>query len=329
MPYDLIRRAGERLSGQSQQPAEAPSPPAPEPAAKTMPLDGAPGQRSEPVVSLHQPGGRFVPPPREPVPEPPVPPAETAHEPVVEPMPGRPHSRIITIDTGRLRRAGMVIPDGGGGRTLDEEFRLIKRPLLVKAFGPDRKARNPHLIMVASANAGEGKSFIAHNLALSMAGEANTRVLLVDADLRSPSAPHRFGFAAEAGLVDVLADERMDLADVMLRTNIGNLSILPAGKRDPRVTELLASARMGALMAEMARRYDDRVIIFDAPPVLGNSQASVLAMHVGQVLFVVEAEKTGRNAIEESLALLECCPDISFVLNKRRKWLVTEMAGAG
>lgn len=295
MPYDLIRRAGE-LSGKTAVEPPSEVAPAPEPAIEPAP---------------------------EPAPRPPQPP-HISHVPR-----GRPQSREVALDLARLRRAGMVTPDGDSARTLVEEFRRIKRPLLVKAFDPARRGRNANLIMVASARAGEGKSYIAQNLALSIAGESDAHVLLVDADLHRPSTPQRFGYVAELGLIDVLADDHRDLADVMLRTNIGKLSIVPPGKPNPRATELLASQRMARVVKDMAARYEDRVIIFDAPPVLDSTEPSVLAMHVGQVLFVVEADKTSRRAIEDSLALLESCPDISFVLNKRRKMFAFETSLAG
>ncbi len=297
MAFDLIRRAGERLAQPQADRDVADAPPARADApARTAEQNGEATRAEPPVVALCQPLPRSQPAA--------APPADR----------GR---RQISIDMGRLRRAGMITPDGHGCLATVEEFRLVKRPLLVKAFDPARGPRN-RLIMIASAHPGEGKTYIAQNLALSITGESDTHVLLVDADLRNPSMPRRFGFAAEHGLTDLLAEDRLDLADVLLRTDVGNLSILPAGRHHSRSTELLASPRMANLMAEMAQRYPDRVVIFDAPPVLASSETSALAMHVGQILLVVEADRTGRRAIEDSLALLECCPDISFVLNKRR-----------
>lgn len=296
MAFDLIRRAGEHLSRPQadHEVADAAGVPAGADGHTADQDDGA-AWVDPPVVALRQPLPR---------PQPSASPA------------GR-SSRSISIDLARLRRAGMVTPDGEGSRTIVEEFRLVKRPLLVKALDPARNPRN-RLIVVTSAHPGEGKSYVAHNLALSIAGESDTHVLLVDADLRHPATPQRFGFTAEHGLTDLLAEDSLDPADVLLHTDIGKLSILPAGRHHPRSTELLASPRMAKLMAEIAQRYADRVVILDAPPVLTSSDTSALAMHVGQIVLVVEADRTGRRAIEDSLALLECCPDISFVINKGR-----------
>ncbi len=316
MPYDLIRRAGERLS---QQPAPLEAPPAAAPEAAPPPPRAA-GSIARAYGAEDNPAPAAAPPAEEPV----VPLRQAA------PRPPRPQaaagSRVLALDLPRLRRAGMVTPDGDSDRAVVDEFRRIKRPLLVKAFGPERRKRDSHVIMVTSANPGEGKSYVAHNLALSIAGEADAHVLLVDADINHPSTGQRFGFSAEYGLIDILRRDDVDIGDVLLRTDIGKLGILPPGRPDPRATELLASQRMARLIKEIGGRYDDRVIIFDAPPVLAAPEAAVLAMHVGQVLFVVEAEKTSRRDIEDSLAQVECCQDISLVLNKRRKGLA--FAGA-
>ena len=234
----------------------------------------------------------------------------------------------IEIDLNRLRLAGMVVPDSESSR-IAEEFRIIKRPLLLKAFakGSDR-IENGHVIMVTSARPDEGKSFVALNLAMSLASEPNLNVLLVDADFHNPTVPLGLDFKAERGLIDALLDETVDLGDMLLRTNLNNLTILPAGRRHPNATELLASKRMVQLVDEIARRYSDRVIVFDSPPVLAASEPSVLALHVGQIAFVVEAEATGRRAIEEALSMVSGCKNISLILNKRRGWMGSEHFGA-
>jgi len=237
-------------------------------------------------------------------------------------------SRTIEIDLNRLRMAGMVVPNSETSR-IAEEFRIIKRPLLLKAFakGPER-IDNGHVIMVTSARPNEGKSFIALNLAMSFASEPNLNVLLVDADFHNPTVPLGLDFKSDRGLIDALLDEKVDLSDLLLRTNLGNLTILPAGRRHPNATELLASKRMAQLVDEIARRYSDRVVVFDSPPVLASSEPGVLALHVGQVAFVVEAESTGRRAVEEALNMITGCKNINLVLNKRRGWMGSEQFGS-
>src|SRR5215469_264926 len=211
--------------------------------------------------------------------------------------------RQITIDFDRLRAQGFALPVDQSA--LAEELRLIKRPLLSTAFAQGGSAvANSNLIMVTSANPNEGKTFIATNLALSMASEHDVHVLLIDADVANPSIPSVLGFEAEEGLVDAVSDPSIDLADVMIRTNIENLVVLPSGRPRPGASELLASARMTRFVNDIAKRYADRVIIFDSPPVLARSEAMVLAQHVGQVVFVVEAERTSRTAMSEALGMI-------------------------
>jgi len=223
--------------------------------------------------------------------------------------------RQTTIDFDRLRDQGFALPVDQSA--LAEELRLIKRPLLSAAFAQGPTAlENSNLIMVTSANPKEGKTFIAVNLALSMASEHDVHVLLIDADVANPSIPAVLGFDGDTGLIDAVSDTSIDLADVMIRTNIDNLIVLPAGRPRPGASELLASARMTRFVNDIAKRYADRIIIFDSPPVLARSEAMVLAQHVGQVVFVVEAERTSRTAVSEALGMIGNAKLGGVVLNK-------------
>jgi len=224
-------------------------------------------------------------------------------------------SHSLELDFKRLSARGFLTSADERGK-LAEEYRMIKRPLLANAFGPN-PVRKGNLIMVSSALPGEGKSFSAINLAISIAMELDRTVLLVDADVAKPSLPHYMGFNAEHGLLDVLRGERQDLSDVILRTNIEKLSILPAGKTYARATELLASDAMDRLITEVATRYPDRLVLFDSPPILATSEAHVLASHMGQIVMVVESEKTPKSALREALSRIDgTCDVISIVLNK-------------
>lgn len=234
-----------------------------------------------------------------------------------KPAPHTPSRRAV-VDRDLLRRRGMVCPTGVRSRVA-EEFRVLKRPLLVKAFRHGADAiRNGNMIMVVSARPDEGKTFTATCLAMSIAQERDTHVLLVDTDFHRPALLSNLGLEAEKGLIDVIEDESMDLADVLIRTDIEHLTILPAGKTHPMSTELLASERMGQITKELAQRYPDRIIIFDTAPLLASSEASVLCMYVGQIIFVVEAEKTSQDVIQAALELIGSCENIGFVLNKAR-----------
>ena len=167
-----------------------------------------------------------------------------------------------------MRQYGIVTPEQGRTQ-IAEQFRVIKRPLLTNAFnkGPGM-IKNGNLIMVTSALAGEGKSFCTVNLAMSIAMEMDRTVLLVDADVARPSVTKILGLGTERGLLDILLDEKLDLADVLIKTNVEKLTLLTAGTRHSHSTELLASQSMGELLKELAERYADRVVIFDSPPLL-------------------------------------------------------------
>jgi protein-tyrosine kinase len=279
------------------QPAAAPPAPQPSPAA---------------TAATAAPAAAFAPPPAAPA-------ADAAAT-------KRITRKQIELNFSRLREKGYVVP--GDRSTTAEEIRLIKRPLLRQAFADGRRTdRTSNLIMVTSARPSEGKTFMAVNLALSMALEKDITVLLIDADVAQPAIPGVLSFESDRGLLDLLVDPTLDMSDVMIRTNLENLSILPAGRDTPNANELLASAKMEALVKDIAERYPDRVIIFDTPPVLVRTETSVLASHVGQVAFVIEAEQTNETAVKESLELLNGCSNIGLILNKLRSSYGTERFG--
>jgi protein-tyrosine kinase len=236
--------------------------------------------------------------------------------PVPPPAPAARRAGIaVSVDLALLERSGYLVPTSSRS-LLAEEFRHIKRPLLNSARSPGAGNGRHAEIMVTSALPQEGKTFFAINLAMSMAAEVDTAVLLVDADVVRPSVLQRMGIQADKGLLDVLMDPALDLSDVILQTNVPKLSILAAGTRSDRATELLASHAMDALLGSLAERYPDHVIVFDAPPLLLTNEAKVLASRVGQVVLVVEASKTPRDVVAQAFAAVEQCPVVVSVLNK-------------
>ena len=228
-------------------------------------------------------------------------------------------SRTAQIDLAHLAEVGMVTPDRPRS-AIAEEYRVIKRPLLrnATAVGP-AQIDDGNLIMVSSALPSEGKTFCAINLAISMAMELDYTVLLVDADVSRPSVLNQLGLPPERGLMDALAGDVTDLSDVLLRTNIEKLTLLPAGMPHARATELLASEAMTQLLEQMSNRYPDRIIIFDSPPLLVTTESRVLATHMGQIVMVVEAERTTHSTVRQALATIENCPVKLMVLNKSRE----------
>ncbi|RZM07487.1 MAG: chromosome partitioning protein [Sphingomonas sp.] len=225
-------------------------------------------------------------------------------------------SDIAAIDRGMLAANGMIVPGAPVG-PLAEEFRLIKRQLLItqgriaESDAPD-KART---ILVCSARPEDGKTFCAVNLALSLAAERDTEVLLVDADVAKPDVLNQLGIETSPGLLDALADSHIDVETLVVRTDVPHLSVLPAGTRTAMDTELLASARTRSVLARLLAANPRRVIIFDSPPALAASPASVLAMLVGQVMLVVRADRTPEGELRAAVNLLDSCEHIQLVLN--------------
>jgi receptor protein-tyrosine kinase len=221
------------------------------------------------------------------------------------------------VNMARLKLAGALTPDAGRSK-IAEEYRLIKRPLLINAFGHGGTppVPNGNLIMVTSSVPGEGKSFTAINLAISMATEMESTVLLVDADVTKSSVVRYLGLEADRGLLDVLRDPTVQLADVLIKTDIAKLTVLPSGRSFSHATEVLASSAMKDFVRDISTRYHDRIVIFDCPPLLATSEASVLASYMGQIVFVVEAERTPQEAVKDALAHLVDCPHVGIILNK-------------
>ncbi|HEV8014144.1 MAG TPA: AAA family ATPase [Stellaceae bacterium] len=230
------------------------------------------------------------------------------------------HSRQVNIDRAALRQHGIALPSAGRSRVA-EEFRLVKRQVVSKfldEIDTDPEAQKNRVIMVTSAKPGEGKTFAAVNLALSIASEQDLKVLLIDLDTRHHAMQEMMGIPASRGLTDLLSNPDVDFADVVLRTNMPNLAVMPAGHPDNRGPELLSSKRTRVMFDEMTQRYSDRFIIFDAPSCLASSDPATLAGLVGQVVFVVEADQTQQEEVEAAVALVRSCPNVSLLLNKVR-----------
>ena len=225
---------------------------------------------------------------------------------------------VCKINTIKLKKLGFLTPASVDGVEA-EQYRVLKRPLLVNAFNesPDKVERS-NSIMITSSLEGEGKTFTAVNLAISMAMERDYTVLLIDSDVIKASLSKLFGLQEKMGLVDLLTNPELELSDVIVSTDIPRLKILPAGRPNVHSTELMASEQMKQIASELSKRYSNRVILYDAPPLLATSQARVLLNLAGQILLVVEAGKTPKDLVQESAAQLDENKVIGIVLNKSR-----------
>lgn len=224
-------------------------------------------------------------------------------------------SRKVELNLQMLAETGILTPNAA--RTpMSDQYRVIKRPLIQNAMGKGAVPVNHgNLIMVTSALSGEGKSFTSVNLAMSIANELDHTVMLVDADVARPSVLRMLGLPPGPGLLDLL-EGRAEMSNVLLRTNVDKLTILPSGSPHPRATELLASDAMRQLLNDMATRYADRIIIFDSPPLLLTTESRVLASHMGQIVIVVHAGRTLQADVQHALSTIESCPVRMMLLNK-------------
>ena len=238
--------------------------------------------------------------------------AQATHEPATA-------KNRVQLNLEAISASGLLVPLATRSQLADE-YRVIKRPLIANAMSKGTvPIANGNLIMITSALPGEGKSFTAINLAISIAMELDNTVMLVDADVARPSVLNMLGLPPAPGLLDVVAKDSVDISDVLLRTNIEKLSILPSGTAHPRATELLASEAMTRLLEDMSSRYSDRIIIFDSPPLLLTTESRALAAHMGQIVIVVNAEHTAQAAVKQAVAAIEACPVKMMVLNQARQ----------
>lgn len=172
-----------------------------------------------------------------------------------------------------------------------EQFRMLKSHLLFPASG-----ESPRSVLVTSAVPGEGKSFVAANLAISIAQSINEYVLLVDCDIRKPTLHKIFGFDDTIGLSEYLSDS-VPLPSLFLKTNINKLTILPAGTPPENPGELLSSSKMSNLLQELKSRYQDRYIIIDTPPPKLTAETNIIAKQVDGVILVVKYGQTSRKMV--------------------------------
>ena len=178
-------------------------------------------------------------------------------------------------------------------------------------------------LLITSANPGEGKTFTAINLGISIAKELDRTVLLIDADLKNPTIHHYdfasdfFGVNIKKGLADYLLGQA-ELPDLLINPGIEKLTILPAGRALPNSSELLGSQRMEAMINEIKGRYQKkRIVIFDCSSILASPDPLVFSHLVDSILFVIEAEKTTPNQIKRAMELINGRHVLGTVLNKK------------
>jgi protein-tyrosine kinase len=185
-------------------------------------------------------------------------------------------------------------PDSAGA----ESFKIIRTQLLFS-----RNGQRPQTIMVTSALPGEGKTFVAVNLAVSLALGIDEHVLLMDCDLRRPQVHTLLGYRNEEGLNECLTQKKR-LEDLVIETQNGKLSLLTAGKLPQNPTELLSSSVMRSFLQDSKEGYKNQFIIIDSAPYHGTAEAKVLAEYVDGIIFVAMAQRSQRKDIQKAIDAL-------------------------
>jgi protein-tyrosine kinase len=223
----------------------------------------------------------------------------------------RVRSPQLEISEATLAVNGLRAPDDRLHQQM-AEFRHVKRQLLSAI--QDSQRADSRLLLVTSAIVGDGKTYSAANLALSLALERDYYVLLVDADVIKASLSGLFGLGGRPGLMDAVANDDIDVESLVVDTSIERLSILPAGSPDPQATEYFASARMGQVLSRLLGPAD-RIVVVDSLPLLQTTEVRSLLRYGGQVMLVVRANETPHAAVMQAVELLDGHENVSLLLN--------------
>lgn len=228
--------------------------------------------------------------------------------------------RRCELDFAHLAENGFLVPNHASPKT-NQEMRCVKRPLLLNTH-PNVASQYPkptNVIFFTSAVSGEGKTFVATNLALSLAAELDRSVLLMDGDASKRDLSRWMGIEGEEGLVDLLRNGNGYGESAIIETNMERLSVMSSGGYVKNLDELFASDLMTTLLFGMARRDPSRIIVVDGPPLLATTEAAVLAHLAGQVVFVVEAGNTPQHHVVDAATQLQDCQLVNTLLNKSRE----------
>ncbi|ADH86433.1 polysaccharide biosynthesis tyrosine autokinase [Desulfurivibrio alkaliphilus] len=187
----------------------------------------------------------------------------------------------------------------GTASEVSEEFRRLRTQILHPAGEIDP----PRTIMVVSAVPAEGKTLVSSGLAISLAQGVEEYALAIDCDLRRPALASMFGQDNDLGLADHLA-RGIDLGRLIRKTELAKLSLIPGGLPPANPAELLGSDRLEAMVDEVSRRYPDRYVIFDSPPLREAAETAILARLVDGVVLVVRQGRSRRDDIEQLVATI-------------------------
>lgn len=218
-------------------------------------------------------------------------------------------TRSLHIPEAVLRER-RIIAGFGGGQFVDA-FKILRTQITHRM-----RDKGWNVIGVTSPGLGEGKTLTAVNLAISLAMDVTQSVLLVDANLQSPTIHEVFDLGPSEGLANYLLDDT-PLEDLLIHPGIGRFVLLPGGRAVPHSAEALTSPRMIALVEELKHRYHSRIIMFDLPPLLHTSDVLAFTPYIDALLLVIEEGHTKAEDVERALSLVKhSTPVLGTVLNK-------------
>jgi capsular exopolysaccharide synthesis family protein len=203
---------------------------------------------------------------------------------------------VVPASMGQMRRHRIVSMAGRGAAL--EAFRMLRTHVLNRL-----NAIGGRSVAITSPEQGEGKTFVAVNLAIVLAQLAERSALLIDADLRRPSVCRCLGIQPTGELSDCLVGERA-LDECLIRPGIDDLVLLPQRKAVQRSSELLASPRMTALTEELKARFPDHILVFDCPPLLVADDPLVVQRLVEGVLVVIQEGATTRASLTRAAEII-------------------------
>jgi protein-tyrosine kinase len=218
-------------------------------------------------------------------------------------------TRTVPVREEELRRHRIIT--GSDDNLVREEYKILRTHILQKTL-----AEQKNTLMITGPLPGEGKTLTTINLAISLSHEVHKTVLLVDADMRSPSVHSYFGFPRGKGLVDYLTGDA-SLTDLLVHPEgFDKLVILPGGRPVTGAAELIGSPMMGNLVQELKHFYPDRYVLFDLPPVLSYADPLAFAPFVDGIILVMQMGKTSREDILKCVEVFKNFPVIGLILNK-------------
>lgn len=218
------------------------------------------------------------------------------------------HKKTTPVSDGGLNENPIISSLGDHPAT--DIFNILRTKILSKM-----RANDWNVLAITSPRADEGKTFVAANLAISLAKEENHSVLLADFDFRHPSLQQYFGITSKKGLSDFFYDD-IPVPELLFRPDIESLVLLPVGKPVHKSSELFSSTKMVQLVSDLKNKYSDRIILLDLPPLLGTSDTMTFLPNADACLLVVAEAESEVDDVKQSMRLIDEKKLLGSVFNK-------------